>query len=260
LVSSPVLHNLILTLLEARISRPDAGRYWVAHDGRGVVGVALQSPLTVDANLTPMATEVVDAMVEAISGVGPAVPGVLGEVVTCARFAGGWTERGKCGAVPYQGIRIYEVDEATSPGRNGRLRRAIACDRRLLMDWMRAFLAESGDRHSDPEPIVDTRLRNSQFWLWEADEPLSLASVSVPVAGVVRVQATYTPPPWRNRGYAKACVGSVSRQFRADGLRCILFTDLANAVSNRAFRSIGYRCVAEAIRYRFVYEDPGSTE
>ena len=45
LASDPVRHNLILTLLHARVAYPEPGRYWVARDGDTVVGVAFQSPL-----------------------------------------------------------------------------------------------------------------------------------------------------------------------------------------------------------------------
>jgi predicted GNAT family acetyltransferase len=72
------------------------------------------------------------------------------------------------------------------------------------------------------------------------------------VAGVVRVQAAYTPAPLRNRGYGAACVAALSKQVRASGQRCMLYTDLGNPISNAVFRRIGYRCVADGLRYRFV--------
>ena len=34
-------------------------------------------------------------------------------------------------------------------------------------------------------------------------------------------------------------------------LRCILYTDLANSTSNSIYRAIGYRAVAEALKYDF---------
>jgi len=38
---------------------------------------------------------------------------------------------------------------------------------------------------------------------------------------------------------------------RDAGFRCILYTDLANPTSNSIYRRIGYRAVAEGLRYRF---------
>jgi uncharacterized protein len=93
LSSDPVLHNLILTLLHERLAYPEPGRYWFAKDGDTIVGVVFQSPLDFAATITPMRPEVVAAVVDAIVEAGVALPGVIGEAATPARFAGQWTER-----------------------------------------------------------------------------------------------------------------------------------------------------------------------
>jgi predicted GNAT family acetyltransferase len=252
LASEPVHHNVILTLLHERVAHSEPGRYWVATDGDTVVGAVFQSPLNFAANLTLMEPEVVAAMVDAISDAGVEIPGVIGETATAARFAGQWTERHRSAAVPFQGQRLYElleVRERTAVG--GHLRKAVPGDRDLVVDWMRRFQADIGEPGSDPGPVVDRRLPAGRFWLWDDGEPVSLTANSEPVEGVVRVQAAYTPPESRNRGYAGACVGNLSKQIRDGGHRCILYTDLGNPISNSVFRRIGFRAVAEALRYRF---------
>jgi hypothetical protein len=252
LASEPILHNVILTLLHERIAHREPGRYWVATDGDMVVGVVFQSPLNFAANLTPMEPEVVAVMVDAISVAGVALPGVNGEAATAARFAGQWTERHKSMAFPFQGQRIYEVLEVQERAAvSGHLRKAVPDDRNLVVTWMRRFQADIGERGSDPELVVDRRLPAGQFWLWDDGEPVSMAAKSEPVEGIVRVQVVYTPPERRNCGYARACVGDLSKQIRDIGYRCILYTDLGNSISNSVFRRIGYRAVAEALRYRF---------
>jgi predicted GNAT family acetyltransferase len=131
---------------------------------------------------------------------------------------------------------------------SGHLRKAVPNDRDLVVAWMRRFQADTGELGgSDPELIVDRR----RFWLWDDGEPVSMAASSEPVEGVVRVQAVYTPPDRRNHGYAGACVGDLSKQIREGGHRCILYTDLGNPISNSVYRRIGYRAVAEVLRYRF---------
>jgi predicted GNAT family acetyltransferase len=252
LASRPVLHNLILTLLHERIAHREPGRYWVATDDDAVVGVVLQSPLNLAANITPMEPEVVAVTVDAISDGGVALPGVNGEAATAARFAGQWTERRKTAAVPFEGLRIYELCEVRERAAvSGHLRKAVPEDRDLVITWLRRFQADIGERGSDPEPLVDSRLPAGRFWLWDDGEPVSLAANSEPVEGVVRVQAAYTPPERRNRGYAGSCVGGLSERIGNGGYHCILYTDLGNPISNYVFRRIGYRAVAEALRYRF---------
>jgi predicted GNAT family acetyltransferase len=252
LASDPVRHNLILTLLHARVTYPEPGRYWVASDGGAVVGVAFQSPLDFFASLTPTSPEAVAALVDAISEADVILPGVNGEAVTAARFAGQWTERQGSAAFPVEGQRIYELAQApraTAVG--GRMRRATLDDRDLVLAWTRSFFVDVGQDARDLEAVMERRLEAGYFWLWEDGGPASMAANSEPVEGVVRVQAVYTPPEKRKRGYAGACVADLSRRMQEAGHRCILYTDLGNPTSNSVYRRIGYRAVAEGLRYRF---------
>ena len=252
LLSEPILHNLILTLLEARSLSGQEGNYWIVAEQAQVVGVALQSPSGADLNLTPMPTEAVAVLARAIADDRRALPGVSAEAGTAAHFAGLWTEHNDCAAEPYQGIRLYEVDQVQLDGTpNVRLRRAGTEDRNLLIAWMRGFYSDIGENETQAEPTVDARLPKGQFWILEHRDPVSIAAVSLPIAGVVRIQAAYTPPSMRGRGYGRACVGAVSKLIRDSGLRCILLADLANPVSNYIFRRLGYRACAETLRYRF---------
>lgn len=253
LASEPVLHNLILTLLHTRVSHPEPGRYWVASDGGSVVGVVFQSPLDFPATMTPMASSVIESVVESISDSGVLLPGVNGEAGTAARFVGQWTEQRKSAAVPIDGQRIYEVREVRRPtGVGGQPRRAGAADRDLVVDWMRRFWADVGQPPGEPEAFADLRLPKGQIWLWEDGEPVGMAAQSEPpVAGASRVQAVYTPPDKRNRGYAAVCVADLSQRILHSGLRCLLYTDLSNPTSNSVYRRIGYRSIAEILWYRF---------
>jgi uncharacterized protein len=252
LASDPVQHNLILTLLQARVAYPEPGRYWLAtHDG-DVVGVAFQSPLDFFASLTPTSPQAVAALVDAIVEASVTLPGVNGEAATAARFAGQWTERQGSAAFPVDGLRIYELAGAPqATAADGRMRKASLEDRDLILAWTRNFFIEIGEDERGLEPMVERRLEAGHFWLWEDGGPASMAANSEPVEGVVRLQVVYTPPEKRNRGYAGACVAALSGRMREAGRRCILYTDLGNPTSNSLYRRIGYRAVAEGLRYRF---------
>jgi uncharacterized protein len=51
LSSQPVLHNLVISILQVRVAQSDPGRYWMAIQREDLVGVALQSPLTFPATV-----------------------------------------------------------------------------------------------------------------------------------------------------------------------------------------------------------------
>ena len=253
LSSQPVLHNLILSILHARVAQGDPGRYWMAIRQDDTVGVVVQSPLTFPATLTPMEPPVATAMADAIAEAGVALPGINGEAATAAMFAGQWSERSKSAATPFQGNRLYELLEIGEVSDiEGTLRQAGPKERSLMILWTRAFQHEIGESANDTELRVDRGLASGQLWLWErSGETVSMAVSREPVHGVVRLSGVYTPPEKRKHGYAAACVGALSKQLHDAGYRCILYTDLGNPTSNSIYRRIGYRAVAEALRYRF---------
>jgi RimJ/RimL family protein N-acetyltransferase len=252
LASQPILHNLVLSILEARVAGSEPGRYWVAIEQGKTVGVVLQSPLSFPATLTPMEPEVVVAMVDAIAEAGVVLPGVNADAATAASFAGQWTERCKTGATPFMGTRIYELlEEGEAPNIKGELRRALAKDRGLMIRWTHAFSEEAGEDTSDTELRVDGRIAAGEQWIWDDGETLSIAVHRAPAERVTRIAGVYTPPELRKHGYATACVYALSNHLRRAGYRCMLYTDLANPTSNSIYRRIGYRAVGEALRYRF---------
>lgn len=252
LASEPVLHNLVSTLLAARVAHPEPGRYWMVRADDEVVGVVFQSPLDFSATMTPMPAVAARAAAAAVASGGVRLPGVHGDAATVACFAGHWTEHVRVAAVPAAGMRLYELRHVEAPVVEGRMRVATRADRDLLAEWVRAFQVDVGEApDADVEAVVDRRTAAEELWLWEADGPVSMAGVSTPIDGVVRVAYVYTPPARRGSGYASACVAELSARALARGHRPMLYTDLGNPVSNSIYRRIGYRAVGECLRYRF---------
>ena len=107
-----------------------------------------QSPLDFLATFTPMPDAAARAAAEAIVEDGVALPGINGEATVASRFAGTWAELHHQPVVPVERQRIYELDELVpAMDAPGYLRQAEPADRdrRLLMEWTRAFEAEVGD-------------------------------------------------------------------------------------------------------------------
>jgi len=252
LAGEPVRHNLILSLLHDRVARPEPGRYWIAAAGGRIAGVIFQSPLTYPAVLGPMGPRVIELMVDSIADAGVVLPGVNGEAATSASFAGQWGERLKSPAVPVMGLRLYEaVELGEVRSTPGRFRVATASDRDLAAAWIQAFQTEIGEPGGDGTVQADRWITSGQLWLWEDEKPVAMAVGRTTIEGVVRVAGVYTPPEIRGRGYATACVHELSRRILERGERPCLYTDLGNPTSNSIYRRMGYRVVAEWVRYRF---------
>jgi len=134
---------------------------------------------------------------------------------------------------------------------SGRFRGAGHKDRDLIIAWIHQFRADAGEKGTDPAIVVDRKLPAGQIWFWDDGQPVSLAMHSDPMENVIRIQVVYTPSERRTLGYAGACVAELTKQLCNSGHRCILYTDLSNPISNSIYRRIGYRAIAEVIRYRF---------
>jgi predicted GNAT family acetyltransferase len=249
LATSPVQNNLPLTIIEQSIEHSLAGTFWLVMDGPEMVGFALESPPGFGAVLAPMPTAMCHLLAESITA---KLPHVVGEAATVAAFAGRWTESHATAVTAIDGQRLYELTDLRSVANaSGSLRLARPDDRDTLVGWVDAFVEDADVVPVHAEELVDSRIEREQFWVWDDDGIVSMAGTSVAVAGVVRVQYVYTPRDRRGKGYATACVEHMSRALTDRGLRCVLFTDLANPTSNGIYRRIGYEAVAEILGYDF---------
>jgi predicted GNAT family acetyltransferase len=255
LEGKPVEHNLVLTLLKARVQQPEPGRYWIVRDGNDPVGLALWSPFTQPVVVTPMPLDAARTLVEAMVAEDARVPGVNGEAAVAAAFAGHWAERAKVAAHPVMGLRYQLLGHLTPPsGVPGASREATAADVDVVTAYLQGFADFSDQPNLSPDAIGRAIARKA-YTLWEVDgRPVCLVGHALPVAGVTRIAPVYTPPEERRRGYAGAGTAAVSARIVADGQRCVLYTDLGNPISNSVYRSLGFATVAEVLRYAF--DDP----
>jgi predicted GNAT family acetyltransferase len=101
--------------------------------------------------------------------------------------------------------------------------------------------------------MVDERLSYRGLTLWEdAGQPVSMAGLTRPAAGQVRVGPVYTPPGRRGQGYAGALTCVVSQAAQDAGAdRVLLFTDLANPTSNALYQRLGYEPVEDRAVWSF---------
>lgn len=250
--ATPVANNLVLSLLGERSAHREPGRFWTASDGGLVVGVAFQSPLSLHAAITPMAPDVVCALVDQMAHEAPELPGVFGDADTASRFAGRWAEVRKVPAIAVEGQRLYRLDGLVPPtGVEGRRRTARREDEAMISSWLDGFADDTGGIIPDRD-TVRRRISGGYLSIWETEEPVSMASYSPSVAGVSRIYLVYTPPEHRRLGFAAACTAAVSEAALGAGAEeCVLFTQLRNPQSNAIYRRIGYRAAVEQIRYAF---------
>jgi len=230
----------------------------VLHDDDGVVGAALRTPphnLILSYRFPRGGLEAIAADVASEFG---ELPGVIAERDVSLDFARVWSRR--AGPRYMLGVRqrIFSADSISRPlDVPGALRPANQDDRKLLASWMIGFAADALGNEADRQDVERSldyllKFRTGGLFVWEDHGPVSMAGYGGPTPNGIRINAVYTPPVLRRRGYASACVAHLSQHLLDEDRRlCFLFTDLSNPTSNKIYKRIGYRPVCDVDEYHF---------
>ena len=183
------------------------------------------------------------------------LPGVSGLVAEVEAFLQAWqTLTGQS----YQQVMKMKIHSLTQvkpvATASGYLRPATQGDRPLLLEWFTRFATEIGEVvGQDAGQAVENGLKRQSIYLWEDGIPVSWASGSQSLPAAGRIGPVYTPPQYRRKGYATACVAALSQKLLDRGCHsCFLFTDLANPTSNHIYQEIGYYPICDWHDYSFI--------
>jgi predicted GNAT family acetyltransferase len=252
----PVLFTTELTTLRTA-TWPTDQLLLSAFDCDGEVGAALQmrDAVFLVSGLPPtMAKEAAAAL----APVRADLPAVRGTPTTAAAFSQAWSEATGVIAVTSFAETLYRLGELVPPrGVVGESRLAEDGDAELLVGWLDAFFVEAFDSESNPEAsrevLVDIAAAGGRVVLWTVDHvPVAMARVHGALLGMSRIGPVYTPPEHRGHGYGAVVTAEAVRHAQCEGARdVVLFADVANPVSNRIYRRLGFVPVAEHVQYAF---------
>jgi predicted GNAT family acetyltransferase len=127
-------------------------------------------------------------------------------------------------------------------------------DKDVLIQWAHNFGKDIGEPQTKQEAseAVERSMREKRLYVWDDKGLRSIATWNAPTTHGVRITLVYTPPEFRGKGYASACVAALSHAMLNSGRKiCYLFTDLSNPVSNHVYQRIGYVSVRDFAEYRF---------
>jgi len=241
-------HGLMLSVAFATLIAP-AESYWSvvrARDGRVVAAALRTMPkmmLSREEGRAPgamaaLAEDARQANFDSIIGPRPSLEAFA------AAYGGSWrpTQR----HVLYECRAVHQV-----PIPRGERCVVSPADRSRVADWIQAFSAEAigdGATRDAAKALTDRHLRDGSMWLWRVNgEPVACAAAVGRTPHGIRVNAVYTPPEHRRRGYASALVGSLTRELLEGGRSFVfLYADARNPTANAIYQRIGYRQIAEA--------------
>ena len=252
LLRAEVENNLMLGIAGTpRYFGADAYLATVDRDG-AVAACAIRTP-PFKAVITAGEPAALDCLVTDLAERYPDLAQVHGPEPAVSHFAGVWSKR--TGVPSMQGTRhrLFEIREVSrvASGVGGALRPATERDLATIIAWTTAFIAEAlpGDP-LDPETHAADAIAMRRLSVWEDGAPVSMAGWAGKTPRGVRVTFVYTPPEFRGRGYATACVSALTQQLLNGGLAyCCLYADRSNPTSMGIYQKMGYRAVGDSSDY-----------
>lgn len=252
-------HSVILGLINALINSPDRFQYppylATVEADETVLAVALQVPSRKLLLSQVEEFQAIALIAQDLHFQQAQLPGVMGINPAVKTFAETW--QALTGQSYREGMRqrLFQLETVQFiPKVSGHLRRAISAEQDLLKIWCQAFIQEAlkGVEQHDVESIADRLLRQESLYLWQAQIPVSMANYTGPTPNGIRINMVYTPPEYRRKGYATACVAALTQTLLDSGRKyCFICTDLANPTSNDIYQEIGYQPVCDTIDYWF---------
>lgn len=256
-------HHLVLGVAEAyarvasRVVSPNGDLFVaVAEDDDGFAMAALMTghhPLLVASDRASVSAATAP-LCDALAAAGRVPRHVIGAGAHAESVAAEMARRSGRFARVAMRQRVYKLTElAPLPLASGSLRVATIADLDLVTAWVEEFEREalaSVLPLSSARAVAERKVAAGELYLWCDPEPRTMAGSARPTKRAIAVNAVYTPPEWRRRGYATACVAELSALLLRRGFEfCVLYTDLANPTSNAIYARIGYRPVRDFLMY-----------
>ncbi len=254
LYTQSAVNSLMLGVCERLVSEPDAVQdpfFAVIKDSKDVPQLA--GVMTPPHNIILAGWEDPPAahqlLVQHLLETRRTVPGAIGPLSIVNTFVKCWEATTGQAYATSMHQRVYELRQVQMPEiPEGRCRCATPEDMEIVSEWLRDFEKEALSETRQPDRIRARRLVNQKnVFFWQiGDSPVSMAMRTRPIQNSITISGVYTPPKYRQRGFATACVAILSHNLLSQGYETLtLFTDLANPTSNAIYQKIGFRPVCD---------------
>lgn len=221
--------------------------YWATLEKEGqIVGCAFRTP-PYRLGITALPLETIPALVESVAAVYPSLSGVAGPEPAVSAFTAAWMKlRGGSWTVQSrQRLLAHRAIVPTDEPPRGILRIANAADTALAQQWGAAFAHET--RLPGLDGGLTARLIPGRLlYFWDDGTPRCMLGVLRETHDAAAIGILYTPPEFRDRGYATAAVAAFSRHLLNRGMTQSYFClDPSNPAADTICWRLGYTAVQE---------------
>ncbi|WP_217595654.1 GNAT family N-acetyltransferase [Cohnella sp. GbtcB17] len=193
----------------------------------------------------------------------PPLPGISAEPETATAFAQVYAgDRGMRFRL-HMALASYHCPSVI-PSKSvsgGSARPAEEKDLRKVAAFFAGFAQEAHGASVDADSqlqAASAAIASGNLFVWESEgEVVSMANIAHRSPRHGRINAVYTPPDSRNRGFAGALVAELSAVLLREELTPMLYTDAANPISNRAYRNVGFIAAGSISDIKFEFEEGG---
>lgn len=198
-------------------------------------------------------------LVEELSHTTPDIPGILGFKEGAQKFGQLWTKKHHKTLQLDMHERVYQLEEV-NPETLGthEFQLATIADKQLIHEWTKAFTLEATPSGPLQEEVtrqkhIDRAINHQRIYVLKDNDTLvTMAQKAGHTPHGQTINAVYTPPKERRKGYETEVVAKLSQNILNDGKKyCFLFTDLANPTSNKIYQNIGYQPIIDIDVYLF---------
>jgi predicted GNAT family acetyltransferase len=258
MLENEVQNNLLISF--TRNTSADCTKWLLASvkDERGAVVLVASCTPPFNIVLYETGNRRNDAAVRLLSdelkSMGFTFPGVLAEQGLAQRFAQSYAENN--GYHLHLSMNVMRLDKVNEVQKAPGILRPLREDDLFYAPyWERAFGEDCHVEVYDIQTGVErlkNRLNKNTHYIWEDGHPVSQAVHGRSTSNGAVVNGVYTPPHYRNKGYATSTVSELSRILLERGNRfCCLYADAKNPISCGIYRKIGYVdiCVSDEIKF-----------
>lgn len=187
------------------------------------------------------------------------LPGVIGDPADARVFAAAyasrrriiWTER--LTLIPCECRVLRRTPAQLSV--DGEIRKAEHADRYTTAAFLAGFSRDAYGEQAAAYtqlPAADRMIAAGELHFWvSGGECVAMANIAHRSARHGRINAVYTRPDARRRGYGSAVTSALAFKLLSEGLTPILYADAANPASNRVYRRIGFEPLRPVIEIGF---------
>jgi GNAT superfamily N-acetyltransferase len=145
----------------------------------------------------------------------------------------------------HQLVQVFFVEPSHRPA--GSLRKGLASDLPLLREWAPDYARESGTK-LDMQMYFERMIERELLFLWDDNGARCVTTTSKLTPNGAEISSLYTPPRFRNNGYATAAIAAASQRILDSGRTfCMIAADERAAKTNRIYRSVGYEPIGEIV-------------